>query len=145
MKNREEVMNHLFVELFNHLLYIEEINIQKSGIDLTMTEVHTIEAVANVDIPSMSNIAKSLMITIGTATTAIKKLEKKGYVERIREQSDARVVLVKLTPKAYDVLAIHDEFHRNMIEHILDNLGTQEEEILLEALTKIKTFFNKEK
>lgn len=141
---KEQILNNLLVELFNHLLYVEEINIQKAGIDLTMTEVHTIEAVAKVDVPSMSSIAKYLNITIGTLTTAIKKLEKKGYVERYREENDARIVLVRLTKKAKDVLKVHDYFHKDMIENILGDLDSHEETILLEALEKVKNYFDVE-
>lgn len=46
-----------------------------------------------------SEVAKELSITVGTLTTAINKLVKKGYVERIRSEDDRRVVKLGLTKK----------------------------------------------
>lgn len=139
--NAKAILNEILVELFNHILYLEEQNLQIKGINLTMNEIHTIEAIRNVNDASMSNIATKLLITLGTLTTVVKRLEAKGYVERFKEMSDARVVNVRVTQAGKDVLAIHDKFHKDMIETVLNDLTKHEEEVLLVSLVKIKEYF----
>ncbi|MDR1782010.1 MAG: MarR family transcriptional regulator [Bacilli bacterium] len=141
MNNKEKILDEILVELFNHILYLEEQNIQSKGINLTMNEVHTIEAIRDVEDPIMSNVARKLMITLGTLTTVIKRLEHKGYVKRIRDKQDARILRLELSTNATNVLKIHDGFHRNMIETILNDLNDEEEDVLLTSLVKIKEYF----
>ena len=56
-------------------------------------QIHTIEAIGLDRSRTMGEIAHDLRITVGTLTTAITKLIKKGYVERKRIEEDRRVVL----------------------------------------------------
>ena len=46
---------------------------------------------------SMSRVAKSLRITVGTLTVAVNNLKKKGYVEMAAMQSDKQNKLLRLT------------------------------------------------
>ena len=78
-------INELLVQLFNDILQIEEKSLKEGIIsDLSITEIHTIEAIGMYAEKSMSEVAQILKITVGTLTTAINKLIKKGYVERKR-------------------------------------------------------------
>lgn len=141
--NGKDVLNDLFVELFNHILYLEEQNIQRKGIELTMNEVHTLEAISNESNPTMGNVARRLMITIGTLTTAIKKLEAKGYVKRSKDENDGRIVRITLTSHAIEVLQEHEHFHVNMIDDVLQFLNDDEQDALISSLTKIKEYFKR--
>lgn len=136
----KDVLKVILGELFNYIMYIEEKNLEEKDIDLTMKEVHTLEAIENIDDSTMQNVANKLMITAGTLTTAIKKLENKGYVKRKRDENDGRITRLKLTSKALHALAIHDKFHDELIDHILGDLDENEEEVLMNALLKIKIF-----
>ncbi|MEG0283604.1 MAG: MarR family winged helix-turn-helix transcriptional regulator [Erysipelotrichales bacterium] len=139
--NAQEILNELLVDLFNHILYLEEENLHAKGISLTMNEVHTIEAIRDLDNPIMSSVAKKLMITLGTLTTSVKRLEAKGYVERFRDSIDARNVRVRLTKSAQEVMVIHDKFHEDMINTILNDLDEKEEVVLLSSLMKVQDYF----
>lgn len=141
--DRKLILNSMLVELFNHILYLEEQNLQLKGINLTMNEIHTIEAINDVQDATMSNVAHRLIITLGTLTTAIKKLERKEYVTRVRDTNDARIVRLSLTDKAYEVLKVHDDFHVDMIDNVLTDLNEEEELILLKSLTKVQNYFEK--
>ena len=54
------------------------------------------------------------------------------------------VELSDYTPKALDVLKIHDEFHANMIDKAIGDLGLEENEVLNEALENILEYFSDE-
>ena len=100
MTNTQELLNKLLVQLFNDILHIEENSLKNIDLmDLSMTEIHTIEAVGIKDAKTMGEIAHDLRITVGTLSAAITKLIKKGYVERKRTEEDRRVVLLSLKSK----------------------------------------------
>jgi DNA-binding MarR family transcriptional regulator len=142
MNNSKQVLNELLVDLFNNILRIEERALQDiEGHDLSVTEMHTLEAIGTEGERSMSEAAKKLNITVGTLTTAIAKLMAKGYVERRRTDEDKRVVLVKLTEKGRTANSVHERFHEEMIKATLEQLDTEEEEILRKSLEKLTDFF----
>lgn len=136
------MINELLVQLFNDVLQIEEQSL-KNGVlsELSITEVHTIEAIGMYTERTMSEIAQKLKITVGTLTTAVNKLIKKGYVERKRIEEDRRVVLVKLTKKGKLAYRIHDKFHKEMVNTAIDGLSLEEEKLLISSLNKINEFF----
>lgn len=143
MKSSHRVLNDLLVDLFRDILQIEEKTLKDQGSDLTITEIHTIHAISYDRARNMSEIAKDLQITMGTLTTAVDKLIKKGYALRKRSEDDKRVVLVELTDKGLEAKKIHDEFHKDMIDSVVEELTDQEEEVLIDSLNKLMGFFDK--
>ena len=141
MTDTRRTLNELLVNLFNNILAIEEANLQSQHVSLSMTEVHILEAIVKSESNMMSAVAKYLMITQGTLTVSVSKLEKKGYVERIKDESDRRIVRLRITDKAKDVLSVHDEFHKQMIDKIVNDLDIEEEQELLKSLVKVSEFF----
>lgn len=143
IKQSNIVLNELLVDLFHDILEIEEKSLRDHGSDLTITEMHTIHAIGDERSRTMSEVAKDLNITMGTLTTGIDKLIKKGYVIRKRTEEDKRVVLVELTEKGIEAKKMHDGFHQEMIRSVIDSMDTEEERILTEALKKLIQFFQK--
>lgn len=142
MKSSHLVLNELLVNLFRDILQIEEKALRDQGSDLTITEIHTIAAISYDRARNMSEIAKDLQITMGTLTTAVDKLIKKGYALRQRSEEDKRVVLVELTDKGMEAKKIHDKFHKDMIDSVVQELSEGEEEVLIDALSKLMGFFD---
>lgn len=145
MTNRSEsesVLNKLLVQLFRDILDIEEKWLQNSEFsDLSVTEIHVIEAISLDKERTMSEVAYDLSITVGTLTTAINKLVKKGYVDRRRIEEDRRVVLVMLTDKGKEVFKYHEEFHNDMVKCTIDSFSKEEEIVLVSALKRVSEFF----
>lgn len=137
-----DVLNTLLVDLFNDILKIEA-SVLKEGEfnDLSVTEMHIIEAIGLDREMTMTEVARDLEITVGTLTTAINRLIKKEYVERRRIEEDRRVVLIKLTEKGDEAFKSHADFHDDMIKSIMKELPKDEEEILITALKKMVNFF----
>lgn len=143
MQKTRKILNQLLVETFNDILQIEEQTLKNGPIcDLSITEVHTIEAIGMYEKRTMSEVAKELDITVGTLTTAVNKLVKKGYVSRERTEEDRRVVLVYATKKGKLAYRLHEKFHREMINASIEGLDEEEEKILISSLEKLNMFFN---
>lgn len=138
MKEKFLEINRMLVEIYDDVTRIEEVTIKNGAFkDLSITEIHTVEAVGLYGSKTMSEIAAKLEITMGTLTTAIDKLIKKGYVERSRSQIDRRIVNVSLTNKGKLAYRIHEKFHLDMVKAIMNDFTSDEEEILHRALQKL--------
>lgn len=138
MKEKFIEINRILVEIYDDVTHIEEYSIKKGEFkDLSITEIHTIEAVGLYGTRTMSEIASKLEITMGTLTTAVDKLIKKDYLERSRSQIDRRIVNVSLTNRGKLAYRIHEKFHMDMVREIMNDFSTDEEEILLVALRKL--------
>lgn len=138
MKEKFLEINRMLVEIYNDVTHIEEYSIKSGAFkDLSITEIHTIEAVGLYGSRTMSEIASKLDITMGTLTIAIDKLIKKGYAERSRSDVDRRIVNVSLTNKGKLAYRIHEKFHLDMVKEIMTDFSDEEEEVLLSALNKL--------
>ena len=142
MEKGKKILNELLVQLFNDILQIEEKSLKNGPLsDLSVTELHTIEAIGMYKERTMTEVAQDLRITVGTLTTAINKLIKKGYVDRKRIEEDRRVVLIHLTKKGKLAYRIHEKFHNDMINETISGLREDEEEILISSLERLNVFF----
>lgn len=141
-KSIKAILNELLVDTFNDILTIEQIALKAGRLnDLSVTEIHTINAIGMYVPRTMSEVASDLGITVGTLTTAINNLVKKGYVERRRNEADRRVVKVTLTRCGKLAYRVHEHFHAEMIKATIDGLTEDEEKVLAAALTKLNDFF----
>ena len=143
MEPNLETVNDYLVSVFNDILTIE---LKKSQFnDLSITEMHTIEAIGMYKKKTSSEVAKELSITVGTLTVAINNLVKKGYVERLRSEDDRRVVKLGLTKKGKLLFRVHQHFHREMVKNILKGMEQEEEQALLRALKNLHDFLQEYK
>lgn len=136
-------INELLVDVYTDILKIEE-NAFKAGqfSDASIKEVHTVEAIGMYEPKTMSEVARSLKITVGTLSVAINNLVKKGYVERYKSEDDRRLVKVGLTKKGRLLYRVHAQFHLDMVNSCTDDFSSQELEILEKALEKLNVYFS---
>ncbi|MBN2504332.1 MAG: MarR family transcriptional regulator [Bacilli bacterium] len=141
MQNAKAMINELLVEIFNRILTIEGEALKNQGVRLSMSEVHVLEAIDNLEEPSMSNISQKLGITAGSLSVSINTLFQKGYVRRYTDIEDRRKVLIALEEKAQEVLKTHEQFHHEMIDAIFVDLKIEEDEVLVQSLKKVSDYF----
>ena len=99
-KSNNRVLNELLVNLFHNVMDAEaKAVITEEFKDITNNDIHILEAIGIEEPKSMSRIAGELHVTVGTLTTNMNSLERKGYLTRNRSTRDKRVVLVTLTEK----------------------------------------------
>lgn len=141
-KSINAVLNELLVTTFNDIVEIEQSAIKKGMLkDLSVTEIHTIDTIGMYIPRTMSEVAADLNITVGTLTTAINNLVKKGYVVRSKDEKDRRVVKIGLTKKGKLAFRVHEKFHLDMIKETIEGLSVEEETVLANALIKLNRFF----
>ena len=141
MDDAYKMINQTLVSLINEIWELEEkAIITEEYKDITNNDMHIIEAVG-LGGGNMSSIAAKLNITVGSLTTSMNSLVKKGYVKRERSEKDRRVVFIQLTNKGRMAYHHHAEFHRQMTEAVLAELNEDETEVLVKALDGLRKFF----
>lgn len=144
-RKRREAINDLLSETFDSVMRIEERSLDNRLTQgLTINEIHTLVAVGMYEQNCMSEVASRMGVTLATLTKVVNKLVSKGYIERARDESDRRKVLLSLTKRGREVVRVHDMFHRRMIDEALGDLSEEEEIVLASSLTKIKAFFDRQ-
>ena len=95
-----ETINGYLVDVFNQMLDIEESSLAQSQFnDLSIKEMHAIEAIGMYSEHTTTEVANKLNVTVGTLTVAVNALVKKGYVVRLKSEADRRIVILGLTKK----------------------------------------------
>ena len=138
-----EVFHDVLVNLFQEIMDIEEkALITDEFHDISVNDMHVMEAIGEDGAKNMSSVAKSLSVTVGTLTIAVNNLVKKGYVHRVRSEADRRVVLISLTDKGRAANAHHRKFHDLMIQAVVKDLNDEQQEILVKSLLNLRAFFD---
>ncbi|MBF0709786.1 MULTISPECIES: MarR family winged helix-turn-helix transcriptional regulator [unclassified Gemella] len=140
-----KIVNELVRDLFKYILYIQEKELQKSGSKLSVTEIHLLESVVNSEENNtVTSIAKSMLITKSTFSINASKLIKKGYLTKFRDENDGRIVRVKITDKAKDILKIHKKYHDIITKKIMEVITDEESLVLNKSLGNILEYLKEE-
>lgn len=140
-----ETFNDVLVNLFRDILNVEEKALKTSEYrNISGRDMHVLEAIGEGNSRNMSAVAAQLSVTVGTLTTAVNHLVKKGYVNRERSEKDRRVVLLSLSEKGKAAYFHHQEFHEEMVAAMTRNLNHEEIVVLESALLKLRRFFREQ-
>lgn len=142
----DKALNTLLVQLFKDIMHIEEeALITGEFTDITIHDMHVIEAIETGAPKPSSVVAKKLSVTMGTLTKSIDRLTRNKYVLRERSDEDKRLVLLSLTEKGKRAYKHHQNFHAEMIKAALVQFDDQETKILLESLGGLADYFSEQK
>lgn len=108
--------------------------------DISTNDVHILEVIGKGTPKNMSAVAKILKVTVGTLTSAVNNLVKKGYLHRKRSEEDKRVVLLSLTEKGVRAYNRHEQFHKEMIEALLQDLNAEEAKAVMKAMVNLNRY-----
>ena len=138
----ETELNDLMEEIYRNVRLMEERDMKKSRLNLSISEMHLLEQIGKSEEGmTVSEIAQKQNVTKPSVTVAVNKLVQKGYCEKQHVESDGRAVLVTLTRLGRKVNAFHARFHRNMMREVTDGLTETEQEKLVEILGRLNGYF----
>ncbi|MGL5408459.1 MAG: MarR family transcriptional regulator [Shewanella sp.] len=142
MADAKQLLAYLCVELMNKLALLEENALRQQGIvDLTLREVHVIEAISVQHHQQMNVVAQRLNISLGTLSVVVKRLIDKNYIVRRRDQRDRRIFRLDLTLAGEEVNAIHQHFHQTMIDELERDLLHDGQADVQQFLTQLVAYF----
>jgi len=104
---------------------------------LSIAQIKILSIAKNGETPTMKEVAHSLLITSPSATAAINQLVKNGYLERISDKSDRRIIRLKITAKGKKTYEDHYKILIEKIAEVLKNLNAQEKAAFAGIFKKI--------
>lgn len=144
----ENASSEAFIPLMQELaaayqafsLYDAE-GLRKSGANLTPSQARVVFTIGDTDGMTCKDIGDITLITKGTLTGVVDRLEEKGLVERWSVEGDGRKTIVALTKKGEKVYA--DEFpkHVGFLKEKFDKLGARDRKQAITLLGKIRELF----
>jgi DNA-binding MarR family transcriptional regulator len=111
-------------------------------IGLTKPQIQTLGTVY-LDRKTIGQISESSELSYSTVSGIIDRLERDGWIERIRDESDRRIVWIQKTDK-FDL--IKDKlklFQESFYENLLSDISEDELEAIIHSLGLLTTYLEK--
>lgn len=109
---------------------------ERLAAELTHNELFACDVLGRRGRCTMTELAKECGLALSSATGIMDRLVERGYVKRSRSDEDRRLVFVELTKRGEQVYQERLEAEMQMIITMMDALGPEEQETLLELLGK---------
>lgn len=116
---------------------------QGKSLPITITQMRALSLFNEDEVVTISNIGRSLGMSLQSATNLVRRLELLGYLERSKNKNDKRVSEVRLTAKGKKRLTFFRQGELGTIQRLLDGLDPFEGKVLNEALTNASLLFEK--
>lgn len=85
----------------------------------------------------LADVGREILITSGSVTYVIDKLETRGLLQRIPCTSDRRVIYAALTDKGRELMAREFPGHAAVIERLMAPLSPEEQELLRSLMKRV--------
>lgn len=102
--------------------------------DLSVSQLLCLQCLYQNGKMSMSDIADNIMVNLSTVTGIVDRLEKKGFIERLRESADRRIITIALTKKGRSLAANSPPSVHHKIVQAVKMLSEAEREEIFQAL-----------
>ncbi|WP_411169603.1 MarR family winged helix-turn-helix transcriptional regulator [Clostridium sp. MB05] len=121
---------------YDDLFFEIEKNVQEFG--LNISEFGVLEMLYHKGDQPVQKVAEKILVTSGTITYVINKLEKKELVIRRKCEKDKRIFYVSLTEKGKDFIAHIFPKHKGFLDSLFINLDEKTKKELLDNLIQLR-------
>jgi len=115
--------------------------LRKSGSGLTPSQARVIFAIGGTDGRTCKDIGDTTLITKGTLTGVIDRLEEKGLVERWSVEGDGRKTIIALTRRGQRVYEREFPRHVEFLKTKFDKLSAGDRRTATRLLQKVRELF----
>lgn len=146
MYNSKQAAQEPYLELVRELVFAYQ-ELTKNGdahirkLGLTPAQFDVIATLGNTSGFNFKELGEKTLITKGTLTGVIDRLEEKGFVQRQLDQQDRRMFKVVLTPAGETLFEKVFPAHILHFKTYFQKLTEQESNDILNALRKLKHLF----
>ena len=105
--------------------------------DLTLSQFMVLEALYSKGDMTVGEVREKILSSVGTISVIVNNLVKMNYIERLPDERDRRVCILRLTKEGRDVVSKVVPKNEAMIVDIMKVLTTEEKEELLYLLKKM--------
>lgn len=115
----------------------ERIKIEMTKNKLNITEFSVLESLYLKGKQTIQQIGNTILISSGSMTYVIDKLEQKGLLNRNNCPNDRRAIHVTLTTDGMDLMNKILPKHQKFIDSMFGSLNSEEEETVVKLLKKV--------
>lgn len=133
-----ETGSHIRLVLWKAAKAVEKVDrasIAATGLGLS--DFTIMEAILHKGPLLINTLGEKVLLTSGSMTAAVNRLEKSGLVQRIQDPSDGRCFYVHLTKSGRKTIQAAFDTHRKNLEKVADILNEKERDELVRLLKKI--------
>jgi DNA-binding MarR family transcriptional regulator len=113
-------------------------------LNLTNPQIHVLGTVSS-ERKKIGQISESTELSYSTVSGIIDRLERDGWIERIRDEADRRIVWIKSTYKIEQLKEKIHFFEERIYEKLLADISDQELNTIVHSLGLLTTYLeNKE-
>ncbi len=141
MGSFELMLNNLLQETFKDILKVEELVLKRTAPELSVSEVQLLEEVKSARDPTVSDLAEAMDIAAPSATVAINKLVKKGFLIKEKNEQDGRSVVVRLTREGEKINRLSHYIRMKLVRAAVSGLDDDEKQSLLRGAERLEEFF----
>jgi len=133
-----ETGTHIRLILWKSAKAVEKLDRQSvARTGLNLTDFAIMEALLHKGPLTINRIGEKVLLTSGSMTAAVNRLENSGLVQRIKDPADGRSFFVHLTKAGRSVIQEAFENHRTRLESAVEILSTEERMDLVRLLKKL--------
>ncbi|MHB1651948.1 MAG: MarR family winged helix-turn-helix transcriptional regulator [Desulfitobacteriaceae bacterium] len=92
------------------------------GQELTVSQIFLLRSLVNRGPSSISDLAENLNLANSTVSGIVDRLERDGFVMRVRDKADRRIVYVQLTERAERLKEQVPQFHQMFLNDLLQGV-----------------------
>lgn len=107
-------------------------------VKVTMPQHAILDVLNRSGVSNMSDLARSGNVTTAAMTGVVNRLVRDGYVTRVSDPRDRRVIKVRLTPTGMRTVNMLNKHKRDMITKLFGMLSQGERESYLDILMRIR-------
>jgi MarR family 2-MHQ and catechol resistance regulon transcriptional repressor len=108
-----------------------------AGLDMGLSDFGVLEALLHKGPLSIKDLGAKVLLTSGSITTAVDRLEQKGLVERFNDREDRRSRIVRLTATGRKVIKKAFAEHNLAMEQAVSGLDMKDRAQLIELLRRL--------
>lgn len=129
---------HVWLVLWKATRVLEEHGHRSiAGLDMGLSDFGVLEALLHKGPLPIKDLGAKVLLTSGSITTAVDRLERRGMVERSNDANDRRSRIVRLTPVGRQIIRKAFAEHKVAMEQAASGLSLQERGRLIDLLRQL--------
>jgi DNA-binding MarR family transcriptional regulator len=116
---------------------------QGKRLPITITQMRALSLFNEQETISITDISRSLSMSLQSTTNLVHRLEVLGYLERSKNKNDKRISDVRLTAKGKKRLSLFRSGELDTVELLFNRLTSGEKKTLNDSLTRVAGLFEK--
>ena len=126
------------IEILTRKMEENEVSIieQSELSQLTRKQIFYLDVIYQLKNPSLGELADTLRLSKPSITAIVDKLEKRGYVRKVKSDEDRRSSHIHMTRKGNKIADLHNEIHLGIAEFFTGSMSKTELNTLVRLINK---------